>query len=500
MVPAEGHARDIELMFPEEAAHESNDAGDIRVLDEEKIAFGGGLDVSVTEFHDAWGVAEEGAGDGYGFLFVSGGDFDELGELGGVAEAGFGDTEAEVLCEGGSVDVIDHIVAGNFLEVSGEDGAGDEGGIEVTDFAAVGDAEEVGLFGDDVGEDFPEGFGELQVGTDLGDGLFVDAGHVDGIDDRAFDEVGADGAGDLDTDAFLGFLGGSAQVGGENGVIVLVVGIVFWGWLGFVHVEGGAGHGAGFETLAEGGFIDEAAAGAIDDADARLEKGDAFLVDDVLCFRGHRHVKRDEVGLFHGFIDLLDEFDTEEAGFASGQIGIVSDDPHAEGHGAAGEFTADAAHAEDGEGFVVEFHAFELFAFPFAGDDGGVGLGDVPGEGEHEAEGVFGGGDGIAGGRIHYDHPVLGGGGDIDVIDADAGAADGFEIGCSLENFGGYFRLAADDDAFIFFGDGEEFVFALAGDDVDVDIGIGLKFSDANFGDGIGDEDGVWIGHGRIGS
>jgi hypothetical protein len=56
-----------------------------------------------------------------------------------------------------------------------------------------------------------------------------------------------------------------------------------------------------------------------------------------------------------------------------------------------------------------------------------IGLRDLAGEREHHRDGVLGGGDGVAEGRVHHHDAARGGGGDVDVVDADAGAADDLE-------------------------------------------------------------------------
>ena len=88
------------------------------------------------------------------------------------------------------------------------------------------------------------------------------------------------------------------------------------------------------------------------------------------------HVHGDEVRKGEDVIEVLHQLDLKGAGATLGEVGIVSEDAHAERHGAAGDLRADAAHAEDGEAFVVELGAFEAFAVPLAGPDRGMGLGD----------------------------------------------------------------------------------------------------------------------------
>lgn len=61
------------------------------------------------------------------------------------------------------------------------------------------------------------------------------------------------------------------------------------------------------------------------------------------------------------------------------------------------------------------------------GLEGGVGLGDIARHGGEEGDGVLGGGDGVGGGGVDDEAPGLGGGLEVDVVDADPGAADDAE-------------------------------------------------------------------------
>jgi hypothetical protein len=53
--------------------------------------------------------------------------------------------------------------------------------------------------------------------------------------------------------------------------------------------------------------------------------------------------------------------------------------------------------------------------------------------GEHHGDGMFGGGDGVAVRRVHHHHAARGGGFQIDIVHADAGAADHFQVGGDVE-------------------------------------------------------------------
>jgi len=59
--------------------------------------------------------------------------------------------------------------------------------------------------------------------------------------------------------------------------------------------------------------------------------------------------------------------------------------------------------------------------------DGRIGLSDVPGHGGKKSNPVLGGGDGVGGGRIDNEAAVLGGGGQIHIVDSDASSADYLE-------------------------------------------------------------------------
>ena len=93
-----------------------------------------------------------------------------------------------------------------------------------------------------------------------------------------------------------------------------------------------------------------------------------------------------------------------------------------------GDDRADIAAADDAERLVEELDAHEAVLLPLAGMGRGVGFGDLAGERHHQRDRMLGGGDGIAEGRVHDDDAARGGGRDVDIVDADAGAADDLEL------------------------------------------------------------------------
>ena len=103
---------------------------------------------------------------------------------------------------------------------------------------------------------------------------------------------------------------------------------------------------------------------------------------------------------------------------------IVGDHLHLQADGAVGDDRADVAAADHAQRLGVELDAHELRLLPLAGLGGAVGLRDLAGQRHHQRDGVLGGGDGVAERRVHDDDALGGRRLDVDVVDADAGAAD----------------------------------------------------------------------------
>ena len=146
-------------------------------------------------------------------------------------------------------------------------------------------------------------------------------------------------------------------------------------------------------------------------------------------------------------VDILNKLHLKAAGAADGEVGIVGENAHAEGHGAAGKLRADAPPAENAEGFIVEFDALVFFAVPTTGLHAGIRLRDVAGNADEEGKGMLGGGDGVSTGSVHDDDATARCGIHIDIVHAHACAADDLQICGSFQNSGGHFGLTADDES-----------------------------------------------------
>ena len=131
----------------------------------------------------------------------------------------------------------------------------------------------------------------------------------------------------------------------------------------------------------------------------------------------------DEVGAGQQLVQL-DLLDAHLHRALGRQEGIVGDHLHLQAEGAVGDDRADVAGADQAQRLAVELDAHEAVLLPLAGLGGGVGGGHLAGQREHHGDGVLGGGDRVAEGGVHHHDAGGGGGGDVDVVDADAGAAD----------------------------------------------------------------------------
>ena len=117
---------------------------------------------------------------------------------------------------------------------------------------------------------------------------------------------------------------------------------------------------------------------------------------------GQRRVQRDEVGAAEELVEL-DLVDAELHRALLRQERIEGDHLHLQADGAVGDDRADIAAADDAERLGRDLDAHEAVLLPLAGLGRGVGGGELAGDREHQRDGVLGGGDRIAEGRVHDD-------------------------------------------------------------------------------------------------
>ena len=160
-------------------------------------------------------------------------------------------------------------------------------------------------------------------------------------------------------------------------------------------------------------------------------------------------MQRHELGGGEQLVGSLRALDAELTEAVAGDERVVRDHAHAEPQRAAGDLLADPPEAENTERLVGDLDAAVARALPAPVLQRRVGLRDVAGQRQQQADRVLRGGDDRRLGRIR-DHDALARRRvDVDVVDADAGAADHLQPLGPLDQVGREFRRRADDDAVV---------------------------------------------------
>lgn len=301
----------------------AHDAGAVVVLEQEDVAGGGGFDVPAVDEDDAGLVAEEGAADACRLRLACRDDLDPLRELAGFGLPALDDIEPEALRDGGRVDLVSFGAAGA-AEVAGEGSACEGAQVVLGDFAAELDDKFLDAARGDMAEEVADAFAEHKCRAEDREGFGINAGGIDGVTDFAMEESGADGLRNLDAHTLLSFDGGSAEMRGEDDVGKGAEGEVQWWRLDLEDVEGRSSEVLALEGFVKGSFINKATAGAIDDARAARQQGDAAGIEDVAGFVRQRHVEGEEVHAGEELVEIINELGLDGAGFGRGEVGVVS--------------------------------------------------------------------------------------------------------------------------------------------------------------------------------
>src|SRR5437763_16857806 len=91
-------------------------------------------------------------------------------------------------------------------------------------------------------------------------------------------------------------------------------------------------------------FVDQTAAGAVDDTDATLCFLQAGTIEKVTRFRGQRRVQRDEIDAREQIVELVKQLDLPTAGARGGKIRTVLNKAQPESECAPAQVDSDAIH------------------------------------------------------------------------------------------------------------------------------------------------------------
>ena len=182
------------------------------------------------------------------------------------------------------------------------------------------------------------------------------------------------------------------------------------------------------------------------------------------------------------------------------EVGIERDHLHAHANRLADDDGADVACTDDAERLGLKLDAHEAVLLPLAGMGGRVCRRNLAGQRKHQRNRMLGRGDRVAEGRVHHDDATRGRGRNIDVVDADAGAADDLEVRGAFQELRRGLGGRADGKAVIVADHGGKLVLVLAeiGIEGHVDAAI-LEDLHGGGRQGVGNQNaGLGSGHGSV--
>ena len=250
----------------------------------------------------------------------------------------------------------------------------------------------------------------------------------------------------------------------------------------WINVDGSAGNFSALDGFSDGDVVKAFAAGAVDEMNAILHFRDGVGIDHVAGFFGERRVDGDVVRFREQGVEI-DELDADLVCAFFSDVWVVTDDVHFKRLHALGHTATDTTNTDDAQRASLQLNAREALAVPLAFLDGLVRLWNVAGDSEHHADGMLNGCDGVAFRCIADDDAASSRCRNVDVVNADAGAADNLEIVRSGDDFFSHLRLAAGDKAIVLADAGEEFFRRHVG--LNIDIEVFTQNGDAFFADVI---------------
>ena len=220
-------------------------------------------------------------------------------------------------------------------------------------------------------------------------------------------------------------------------------GVIFFGKrFGRINVNGSAGNFTGFNALGNSFGIHAAAAGAVDNAHTVLHFSNSVSVQHLFGFLGERSVDGDVIGFSQQSVKI-NQLNANLMRTFFGNIRVITNGGHFHSLHTFGNAAADTANADDAKGFALNLNAVKGFAVPFAFLNGLMGLRNVTSHSHHHSNSVLGSSHGVAFRGVEYDNAFSGCGGDINVINANTGAADNLQTGGGFDNLFGYLGHAA---------------------------------------------------------
>src|SRR5208283_1351200 len=469
-IAAELQSANIYSGLPEHRAHRADHSGNVAIMQHEEITLGHRLDaVAVDPGQAQRAISEHGAGD---FVLAAAGANREcqgVDVISDFAGARFDNADSAFASDKWRVDVIEILVeeaAHQTLQNRG----GDRVGLEIRGFTAKRQRQLCRRVGDQLRGESAQLFAKHEMRPENFEFLGGQRRDVNRLPNRAFDQEVGHLMRDIDRDLDLRLVGGGAEVRRYDHVIELEQRMVGGRWLLDEHVQSRARDLAGFQRLDERGFIDDTAAGAVDDSHALLHLRECRCVYETPRVVGQGRVDGDEIGARKKLIEA-DQLNAHAPGGFSRQDRIIANHFHLEPKRAVGDDPADVTEADYAERFVAYLGAGEFAALPFAGSQRGVGGWNMPRQRQHHGDRVLRGRDAVAGRAVHHDDSAARCRFDIDVVDADARAPDHLERRGGIDYFAGDARAAANQQRVV----GRDYLRQLRGLEAGLDVELQLR-------------------------
>ena len=324
------------------------------------------------------------------------------------------------------------------------------------DVAEVFDRDPLQLSLAELGMDAAEPLGEDEIRTQLVVYLGLDRGHVNGVADHLIREEFAHLLSHLQSHVHLRLSRRSTQVRRADDALVAHQGRVLR-WLLLEHVEGGTADLAGVEAAQHGGFVDDAAAGAVYQQHAVLALVQLRVRYAVFGLGRQRQMHGDKI---RGGEHVLQagQLGAEGKGCFLGDERIVPEHLHAERGATLSDFAADLAQADDPEDLAGQLDAGVGAALPLARLQRRGGLRDVASQRHEHAEGELSRRYRVATGRVGDDDAASSRRLHVDVVDPGPRPADDPQSRRRADQLLRHLGAAAHDEAVVVADDLQQLV------------------------------------------
>ena len=197
----------------------------------------------------------------------------------------------------------------------------------------------------------------------------------------------------------------------------------FLRWLGRKNVQSCAADLAAVQRLFQRLFIDQPATCTVNDANTLFGLRKIFPRQYIAGLVGQRRVQGDEVCLGEQGIEVS-LFNAHFNCAIGGEERVKGHDLHPQSQRTARDNRSDIASPNKAKRLARNLNAHETIFRPLTSLRLCIRLWQLTREGEHQCNGVFSRGDGIAKRRVHDDNTFGRRIRNIDIIDANAGAAN----------------------------------------------------------------------------